>query len=184
MTEQPLVAPRRRADAVRNAEAVLEAAKAVFAEAGVDAPMREIAARAGVGVGTIYRGYPQRSDLIIAVFRREVDAAAAAAERLGAEHPPAEALRRWAGVFAGFVATKRGFSAALHSGDPAYESLPGYFLGVLAPPVQRILDAGAADGTLRGDVSAEDLIPALSRLAGAETGTRMMQILLDGLLRP
>ena len=68
-------APRRkRADAVRNTEAVLEAAKAAFAESGVDAPMRDIAARAGVGVGTIYRNYPQRSDLIIAVFRRELDA--------------------------------------------------------------------------------------------------------------
>lgn len=184
----PGAAPRRtRADAVRNAEAVLEAAKAVFADSGVDAPMREIAARAGVGVGTVYRSYPQRSDLIIAVFRREVDATAAEAERLLAEHPPAEALRLWSQRFARFVATKRGFASALHSGDPAYASLPAYFLGMLAQKVQEILDAGARAGTIRDGVRAEELIHALSRLAEDQTDDAsgglggMMGILLDGL---
>ncbi|MDQ0645321.1 TetR/AcrR family transcriptional regulator [Microbacterium murale] len=181
-------APRRkRADAVRNTESVLEAAKAAFAESGVDAPMRDIAARAGVGVGTIYRNYPLRSDLIIAVFRREVDATAAEAGRLAGEYPPPEALRRWTARFAGFVATKRGFASALHSGDPAYQSLPKYFVGTLAPKVQSILDAGARDSSIRDDVRAEELIHALSRLAqdrSVDTGeqtTRMTDVLLDGL---
>ncbi|WP_426183429.1 TetR/AcrR family transcriptional regulator [Microbacterium sp. TWP3-1-2b2] len=189
MPTQNDAAPRRkRADAVRNTESVLEAAKAAFAESGVDAPMRDIAARAGVGVGTIYRNYPLRSDLIIAVFRREVDATAAEAGRLVAECPPPEALRLWAARFAGFVATKRGFATALHSGDPAYQSLPDYFVGTLAPMVQSILDAGAREGSIRADVRAEDLIHALSRLApahssdAADPATRMTQVLLDGLL--
>lgn len=179
---------RKRADAVRNTEAVLEAAKSVFAESGVDAPMREIAARAGVGVGTIYRNYPQRSDLIIAVFRRELDATASEADRLSAEYPPAEALRLWARSLARFVATKRGFASALHSGDPAYQPLPAQFLGVLAPKVQTILDAGAAEGTIRGDIRADDLINALSRLAdghspnGDDSAPPMMGVLLDGLI--
>lgn len=187
MTVAENVAPRRkRADAVRNTEAVLEAAKAAFAEMGVDAPMREISARAGVGVGTIYRNYPQRSDLIIAVFRRELEATAAEADRLGAEYPPAEALRHWADSLARFVATKRGFAGALHSGDPAYAPLPGQFLGALAPKVQRILDAGAADGSLRPGVPAKDLIYALSRLADSSTDESenaglMIGVLLDGL---
>lgn len=181
MAQAQAPSPRRRADAVRNSEAVLEAAKAAFAETGADTPMRDIAARAGVGVGTIYRSYPQRSDLIIAVFRREVDAAAQAAEDLAAEYPPAQALRLWAESFAHVVATKRGLAGALHSGDPAYQPLPAYFLGELAPRVQRILDAGAADGTIRSDVSAEDLIPALSRLAA--DGGHMTGVLLDGLVR-
>ena len=187
--DAPAVNPRRkRADAVRNTEAVLEAAKAAFAELGVDAPMRDIAARAGVGVGTIYRNYPQRSDLIIAVFRRELDATAAEAVRLSAEYPPVEALRLWADSLARFVATKQGFAAALHSGDPAYAPLPTQFLGVLAPKVQTILDAGAADGTIRADVRAEDLIHALSRLADSQPGStddrakRMTGVLLDGLV--
>lgn len=189
-TDEPAAPRRRRADAVRNTEAVLEAAKAAFAESGVDAPMRDIAARAGVGVGTIYRNYPLRSDLIIAVFRRELEATAAEADRLADEYPPAEALRRWSEALARFVATKRGFASALHSGDPAYQPLPGQFLGVLAPRVQRILDAGAQDGTIRGDIRAEDLIHALSRLADSHPGdadgqaASMTGVLLDGLLAP
>jgi len=190
-TEESAATPRRRrADAVRNSEAVLEAAKAAFAESGVNAPMRDIAARAGVGVGTIYRNYPLRSDLIIAVFRRELDATAAEADRLAAEYPPAEALRRWSEALARFVATKRGFASALHSGDPAYQPLPPQFLGVLAPKVQCMLDAGAQDGTIRSDIRAEDLIHALSRLADTYPGdsggqaVRMTDVLLDGLLLP
>lgn len=187
--EPPTATPRRkRADAVRNTESVLEAAKEAFADSGVDAPMRDIAARAGVGVGTIYRNYPQRSDLIIAVFRRELDATAAEADRLLTEYPPAEALRRWAQRLARFVATKRGFASALHSGDPAYRPLPAQFLGVLAPKVQQILDAGNAAGTLRGDIRAEDLIQALARLSDSHPGdsedraARMIGVLLDGLI--
>lgn len=178
---------RRRSDAVRNSEAVLAAAKDMFAESGVDAPMRDIAARAGVGVGTIYRNYPLRSDLIIAVFRRELDATAAEADRLAAEYPPAEALRLWSEALARFVATKRGFASALHSGDPAYQPLPAQFLGVLAPKVQAMLDAGARAGTIRSGVRAEDLIHALSRLADAAPGgqgTPMADVLLDGLFLP
>ncbi|QCR18465.1 TetR/AcrR family transcriptional regulator [Agrococcus sp. SGAir0287] len=178
---------RKRADAVRNTEVVLEAAKSAFAELGVDAPMREIAARAGVGVGTIYRNYPQRSDLIVAVFRREVAAVAASAERVEREHPPEVALRAWAEDLARFVATKRGFAAALHSGDPAYRPLPDVFLGTVGPPVQRMLDAGAVAGTVRGGVTAEALIRALSRLVDDEASDGiggMAGLLLDGLLGP
>jgi len=190
-TEEPAAAPRRRrADAVRNSESVLEAAKVAFAELGVEAPMRVIAARAGVGVGTIYRNYPLRSDLIIAVFRRELDATASEADRLASEYPPAQALRLWSEALARFVATKRGFASALHSGDPAYQPLPSQFLGVLAPKVQRMLDAGAKDGTIRSDIRAEDLIHALSRLADTyprDSGgqaARMTDVLLDGLRLP
>lgn len=189
--QQPVTPRRKRADAVRNTESVLEAAKAAFAESGVDAPMRDIAVRAGVGVGTIYRNYPLRSDLIIAVFRREVDATAAEADQLAAEHPPREALRLWAARLARFVATKRGFASALHSGDPAYQPLPEYFLGALSPRVQSILDAGAQDGSIREDIRADDLIHALSRLADSHQGetdgsaARMTDVLLDGLfVRP
>ena len=86
---------RVRADAQRNLDALLEAAKAVFATSGVDAPVREIAEKAGVGIGTVYRHFPQRSDLIAAVFRHEIDACAEAAPLLAAEHAPGEALAKW-----------------------------------------------------------------------------------------
>lgn len=176
---------RTRADAARNAGAVLEAATAVFAASGVDTPMREIAARAGVGVGTVYRAFPRRSDLIIAVFRQEVDATAAEADRLAAAYPPPEALRRWARRLALFVETKRGFAKALHAGDPAYASLPAHVLGALAPCVQGILDAGVREGSLRADVRAEELISALLNLmhgtVDADGSGRMIGVFLDGL---
>jgi len=185
--QQDAGTPRRRSDAERNAVAVLEAARELFAEVGVDAPMRSIAARAGVGVGTVYRRFPQRSDLIIAVFRHELEATAADAERLGDELPPPEALRAWTRSLAGFVAAKQGFGSALHSGDPAYAALPEQFLGLLAEPVQRILDRGASEGSLRPGLRAEDLIVALSHLIDPErpdevaSETSMIRALVDGL---
>src|SRR5438309_2506544 len=96
----------QRADARQNVDALLEAAKTVFAESGVDAPARSIAERAGVGIGTLYRHFPLRSDLISAVFRREMDACADAAEQRETAFPPGEALDRWVMRYTGFVATK------------------------------------------------------------------------------
>src|SRR6201995_524342 len=104
-----------RSDAQRSMNALLEAAKAVFATSGVDAPVREIAEKAGVGIGTLYRHFPERSDLIVAVMRHGIDACANAAPALAAEHPPAEALARWMQQYAAFIATKRGLAPALHS---------------------------------------------------------------------
>ena len=119
--------PKKRADARRNTDALLQAATTVFARDGVDAGVRQVAEQAGVGVGTVYRHFPQRSDLIIAVFRREVDACAEAAAALAAEYPPGEALARWMQRYVDFILTKRGLAAALHSGDAAYAPLPDYF---------------------------------------------------------
>src|SRR6516165_10071550 len=99
---------RVRADALRNIDTLLESAKAVFATSGVDAPVREIAEKAGVGIGTVYRHFPQRADLIAAVFRREIDACADSAPILAAEHKPGEALAKWMQRYAAFIATKRG----------------------------------------------------------------------------
>src|SRR5262249_10109852 len=116
-----------RADAQRNIDALLQAALAVFATSGVDAPVREIAEKAGVGVGTLYRHFPQRADLVAAVFLREIDACADAAPMLAAEYAPGEALARWLQRYADLIATKRGLAAALHSGNPAFETLPAHF---------------------------------------------------------
>jgi AcrR family transcriptional regulator len=176
----------RRADARRNLDALLQAAMTVFAAAGVDAPVRQIAEAAGVGVGTVYRHFPQRSDLIVAVFRREVDACAAAAAVLAAEHPPAEALSLWMQRFVAFIAAKRGLAAALHSGDPAYEPLPAYFDGHLRPALQRLIDAGTTAGALRADIEANDLIRAAASLGGLDAdggdrARRMVALLVDGL---
>ncbi|NAS20269.1 TetR family transcriptional regulator [Herbidospora sp. NEAU-GS84] len=181
-------APRRlRADAQRNVEALLEAAKTVFGTSGVDAPAKEIADLASVGVGTLYRHFPQRSDLVKAVFQREVDACADAAPALSAAHGPGGALERWVLRYTEFIATKRGLAAALHSGDPAFDALPGYFMGRLRPTLGALLDAAAASGEIRSDVSPQDLLYAVATLCvpSAETGVdysrRMVALLIDGL---
>jgi AcrR family transcriptional regulator len=176
-----------RADAQRNLDALLEAAKAVFAASGVDAPVREIAARAGVGVATVYRHFPQRSDLVAAVFRREVDACAAAATDLAHDHEPAEALARWLRRYTSFIVTKRGLGVALHSGDPAFEGLPAYFRQNLEPALQSLIDAAVAAGQIRDDIEPYELLRAVGNLSiasgddGALRSQRMVDLLIDGL---
>lgn len=178
---------RVRADAQRNIDVLLQTALAVFASSGVDAPVREIAEKAGVGVGTVYRHFPRRSDLIAAVFRREIDACADAAPVLAAGHEPGEALARWMQRYAAFIATKRGLATALHSGDPAFESLPAYFETRLVPALRTLLEAAAAAGQVRGDVEPDELLNAVARLCMQARdekpghAERMVALLTDGL---
>ena len=180
----------KRADARQNLDSLLEAAKAVFAESGVDAPVRSIAERAGVGVGTLYRHFPLRSDLISAVFRREMDACVDAAPGFEAAYPPGEALDLWIMRFTQFVATKRGLAAALHSGDTTYEPLAEYFSMRLTPTLRRLLDAALKSGEISDDVDPEEFLGAVANLchAGGFPGSgnegrpeRMVQLLLAGL---
>lgn len=178
---------RVRADAKRNIDALLQAAMAVFATSGVNAPVREIAEKAGVGIGTIYRHFPRRSDLIVAVFRREVDACADAAGVLASDREPGEALARWIQRYVDFISAKRGLAAALHSGNPAYDSLPGYFQRRLRPALKSLLEAAAAGGAVRAGVEPNDLLRAVASLcAPAPDGDpahprRMVALLVDGL---
>jgi AcrR family transcriptional regulator len=184
----PQRAPRRlRVDAQRNIDSLLEAAKTVFGTSGVDAPAKQIADLAGVGVGTLYRHFPQRSDLVKAVFQREVDACADAAPALAAAHSPGEALAEWLHRYTEFIATKRGLASALHSGDPAFDALPDYFMGRVGPALESLLQAAAARGEIRTDISPEDLLHAVANLcmarsdAGAAYSRRMVALLIDGL---
>ncbi|MFD0986878.1 TetR/AcrR family transcriptional regulator [Methyloligella solikamskensis] len=176
-----------RADARRNLDAVLRAAMTVFTEKGVDAPMRTIAAEARVGIGTLYRHFPQRSDLIKAILRREVDARVEHGAALAGEKPPSEALALWLESLVDLVATKRGLGPALHSGDPAYQALPEYVFGRLTPVLKGLLDAAQAAGEIRTDIDANELLLAALRLATPasdgrpEEARRMMALLFDGL---
>lgn len=176
-----------RADARRNVDALLRAAMTVFARSGVDAPMRAIAAEAGVGVGTLYRHFPQRSDLIKAIIQREVDDCVEATSALAAAHEPGEALELWIQRLADLAATKRGLGPALHSGNPAYQALPGYVEGRLTPALRSLLDAAAAAGEIRGGVDARELLFAALRLAAPASegevaeARRMLALLVDGL---
>jgi AcrR family transcriptional regulator len=180
--------PRRmRVDAQRKMASLLQAAMEVFAESGVEAPVREIAKRAGVGLGTVYRHFPHRSNLIVAVFQSRVDACADAASVLASKYEPGEALARWMQRFVDFIATKRGLAAALHSGDPAYSALPGYFNKRLLPALKTLLDTAVSAGVVRPGIEAEDLLRAVATLChglhGAEPvyARRMVALLVDGL---
>ena len=173
---------RVRADAQRSVDALVKAARAVFATSGVDAPVREIADKAGVGIGTLYRHFPERTDLVIAVFRREIEACADAAPVLAAQYPPGEALERWIEQLLGFIATKRGLVAALHSGSPAFE--PRYIDEQLAPALRMLLEAAAVAGEIRAGIDGRDLLVAIANLSwrdGAEKARPMIRLLLDGL---
>jgi len=178
-----------RADAQRNIDALLAAAKEEFAARGVNVNVRAIAARAGVGTATLYRHFPLRSDLITAVFHREVDACAAEAPKLAAAHDPGDALELWIQHYATmFIMTKRGLAAALHFGDPAFKALPAYFQQQLGPVLQTLLDATVDAGAIRDGVDPLDLLGAVGKLCIPPAGTddnsradRMIALLIDGL---
>ena len=185
----PRERPRRRlrADAQRNIDSLLEAAKAVFGTSGVDAPVKEVADLAGVGVGTLYRHFPRRSDLVRAVLQHEIDVCADAAPVLAAENAPGAALAKWLHRYTEFLATKRGLGAALHSGDPAFDGLHDYFMQRFGPALGSLLEAATASGEICGDVSPKDLLYAVASLCQpvADEGTaysqRMVALLMDGL---
>jgi AcrR family transcriptional regulator len=176
-----------RADAQRKISSLLQSAVEVFAKSGVDAPVREIAERAGVGLGTVYRHFPQRSDLIVAVFQTQVDACADAASVLAGKYEPDEALARWIQRYVDFITTKRGLAAALHSGDPAYLALPAYFNKRLQPALQTLLDAAAAAKAVRPGIEAYDLLLAVANLCRGPRdkepvyARKMVDLLVDGL---
>ena len=178
---------RQRSDAQRNVAALLEAAKPVFATTGVDAPAKEITDRAGVGVGTLYRHFPLRSDLIVAVLQHEIDACISAANQLSSAHQPWDALTGWIERFTDFVGTKRGLAAALHSGDPAYDGLPQHLMEQLEPAFERLLVAARASGDVHADVTANEVLVTVALLCQPVRGQnrrfseRMIRIYTEGL---
>jgi AcrR family transcriptional regulator len=175
-----------RADARRSREALVEGARAVFARDGVEAHVKAIAVQAGVGVATLYRHFPRRSDLILAVLEHEVDACVEAAHELAAAHPPMDALDLWLDRYCAFVLTKHGLAAALHSDAGTFAGLGTQLLERLEPALDTLLQATRAAGETTDAVSAMDLLRAAAHLcaagpAQAEYTRRMVGLLLAGL---
>jgi AcrR family transcriptional regulator len=178
----------QRIDARRNVDSLVSAAKALFLSSGVNVPMKEIADSAGVGVGTLYRHFPLRSDLISAVFEREIDELAAEAPLLAASHPPDAALELWLQRYTGFVATKHGLAAALHSGDPAYSPLRVRFEERAGPALRMLLDDAVAAGLVHDGEDPLELLGAVANLSIPAPGStddtrahRMVALLMNGL---
>ncbi len=177
----------RQAQAQRTRETVLAAAAAVFVDQGVQVPIRDIAERADVGVGTIYRNFPTRADLVTAVYRHQIDTCAALAPRLLRESAsPFAALVRWVDAFVDFLVTKHGLGAALGSGDPGLENLHRLMLDTLLPACATLLDACEAAEEIDSGITAYALMRAIGNLCITGPGydrtdaERMVAALLAG----
>ena len=179
-----------RADAVRNRERVLEAAKVVFSAGGAGASLEAVARAAGVGIGTLYRHFPTREALFEAVYRREVQQLADLAEQLKQEAKPIDALRQWMRSIVKFVATKKGMSAALTLAVDKNSKLFSSSADRLARTVGGLLDRAIAAGEIRDDVSPEDLLRAVVGMCymhdqpGWQTSVlRLVDVFVDGLYK-
>ena len=177
-----------RADARRNREALLVAGAEVFAERGPDASLEEIARRAGVGIGTLYRHFPDRDALTEAVYRREVELLCDSAPPLLADLSSDKALAAWMRNFAAYAAAKRGMMVALKSAFSPDSDLFSYSHRRIREAIGSLIDAATAEGTIRSDVDVEALLTGMRGicLAGdgavdAERTALLIDLLVDGL---
>ena len=179
---------RPRADAVRNRERVLEAAKVVFSAGGPDASLEAVARRAGVGIGTLYRHFPTREALFEAVYRREVQQLVELAEALKSEASPVDALRRWLRSNVELVATKKGMAAALSLAVHGSSELYAHTFERLAKAVGVLIDRAVSAGEIRSDISPADLLRALVGMCylhdqpgWQRSVVRLLDVFVDGL---
>jgi AcrR family transcriptional regulator len=188
---KPLPQARKpRADSTRNRQLLIDAAKSGFAELGLNVSLEEIARRAGVGIGTLYRNFPSREAIVEAVYRREVELLADAVPHLLEAWPAAEALHKWMHLFVDYIATKRLIAPSLGSAtvrtSPLYATSAELIKGALATLVKRAV----AGGEVRKDIDPADLLRAMVGVsygnpeAGWEASARrLIDILMDGLRR-
>ena len=173
----------------RSRQGLLDAAAAVFVTSGVEAPVREIATKAGVGVGTIYRHFPTRPELVVAVYRHQVEACAEAGPRLLAESAtPEAALRAWVALFVEFLVTKHGLAGALQGDSAGSDALHTYFVGRLVPVCDSLLEAALQSVDTAPPLDAYNVLKGIGNLCiGAASDTRydavtLVQLLISGLL--
>ncbi|MFJ3224493.1 TetR/AcrR family transcriptional regulator [Streptomyces sp. NPDC086783] len=177
-----------RADAQANHDRLLEAAARAFAQEGADASLKAIAAEAGVGIGTLYRRFPAREDLIEATYRDQTDRLCASVRELLADRAPVAALREWSEAFVDYMLTKRGMADALPAILASREGLRRHSREALGTAVAILLEAGIATGQVREDAAPNDVLMALggiTLITGHEhqrdLASRLIGLLLDGL---
>jgi AcrR family transcriptional regulator len=181
-------ARKPRADSLRNREQLLEAGKAAFTAVGADVPLEEIAQRAGLGIGTLYRHFPTRDALLAAVYRREVEQLTASAETLLAVGPPAEALKAWLHVLVDYMATKRVIAPALQASPGEGQAAYAASGPAIAQALNRLAQAAAQSGDIRADVGPDDLYRMLIGVSYGydqpdwePSARRLIEILMAGL---
>jgi AcrR family transcriptional regulator len=177
-----------RADALRSHVKLVEAATSAFAERGADAPLEDIARRAGVGIGTLYRHFPTRLDLQAAVYLSQVNGVCAKADDLIVSAPPEQALAGWLHALAAYMVTKRGLSRALIEAFGRDSELISGCWAAMRDAADRLLEHSQRLGVLRTDISADDVLRLLHGIVVAteqapEQTDRLLSLMLDG-LRP
>lgn len=182
------MAPTLRADAQANYDRILEVAAQLFAQAGADTSLKAIAAEAGVGIGTLYRRFSTREDLIEATYRSRTDLLCDSATTLLQESAPFDATRTWMERFVDYMLTKQGMADALPAILATREGLRAHSREALAGAVTELLNAGIAAGRFRADLSPTDVLMALGGITlisghehQRELATRLIDLLLDGL---
>jgi len=177
-----------RADAQRNRQRLIEVAQRAFTAGSGKVSLEAVAKQAGVGIGTLYRHFPTREALVEAVYLAERGRLCTAADELLAELPPERALRTWMDRFADYIATKREMADALRALIADGTVTRSQAREQLSVAVRSMVDAGAATGTIRADVLAEDVVVALVGIFSVcalpeqrEQAGRLMDLLMDGL---
>jgi AcrR family transcriptional regulator len=181
--ERPL-----RADARRNYQRLLVAAASAFAEHGADAPLDDIAKRAGVGSGTLYRHFPTRQALLEAVYRGQVEELCAQADELLASQSPGEALGSWLRAVAAYATIKRGMADVIGKDSEVFQ----YCRGMLRAACDRLLSGAKQSGEVRADASRDDLFRLVHAISVAtqqvpgdsEQADRLIRMVMDGLRAP
>ena len=180
-------ARKPRADAQRNRERILEVAKQVFARRGAEASMDEIAKRAKIGPGTLYRHFPTRDDLLAAVYISEVEKLADAQKKFSAELPPVEALRAWLLVFIDYIAAKKIIAPALNAMAGGPSRVFQQTNRLMEESANALASRAVASRDLRSDVDPMDMLRAIYGVASAggtedwpEKARRFVEILIQG----
>jgi AcrR family transcriptional regulator len=176
-----------RADAQRNRERILEAAKRAFTRSGASASLDDIASEAGVGPGTLYRHFPTREELLQAVYRSEMEKLAAAERKFTQSMPPIEALRAWLLLFVDAIETKQIIAPALNTliGDPKKVFAASY--AQIHEAIRALVKRAIKSGDMRRDLDPMDLLRALVGVANVATSPdwqqsarRLVDILIIG----
>lgn len=177
-----------RADAQRNRDKLVKIAGLAFAEHGIDTSLEEIAERAQVGIGTLYRHFPTREHLVEVVYRHEVEILCQAADDLARKHPPGQALAQWLQRFVDYMAAKRGMADSLKLLLASNSEFFAEASGKIPAALQKLIDAAIAEGSIRADIDSSDVMHALSGIYGGpqtpdwrDRSKRLVALLMDGL---
>ena len=188
---KPVAQARKpRADSARNRQLLIDAAKTAFSEVGLNVSLEEIARRAGVGIGTLYRHFPSREAVMEAVYRREVEQLVNAVPHLLESSPAGDALHQWMHLFVNYIATKRLFAPSLGAAMGRASTPNRTPAELITQAIATLVKGAVRSGDVRKDIDPSDLLRALVGVSygnpdpGWEASARrLVDILMDGLRR-